>query len=212
MRTNTITSLPRLTNLEQYTAIAGYVRSITFTKEESKESPDQSNASEAHDQENTTSPCNRTLWLPFKRLVRLTVLHGQPFLAADWSDKSDTSTGQLENLRTVLERLCTPVRTAYGMAKKPFFSLSKAAEIGQLWGSLTILRLRRFRLTLRCFVAGEAMLQWLFSLPRFRSISNARMCLDDHDDDDDDDDYVQLGILCLLPYFSPCGRSDTLYL
>jgi hypothetical protein len=59
------------------------------------------------------------------------------------------------------------------------YFLSKATEIDQLWGPLTILRLGRFRLTLRGFVGREAMLQRLFSLPRLRSISNARVCLDD---------------------------------
>jgi hypothetical protein len=155
IHTNTTTKLSHLMDsLAEYDNIAGHVRSITIAKKGSEKWPDQGNASEVHDpallgQEYTSSRCNHTFLVPFlvpfKRLERLAVSDGRPFPTIDWPRDwpldSDATTEQLENLQPALanpaihlSELCVEwVNTRY--------FLSKAAEIGQIWRSLTILRL-----------------------------------------------------------------------
>jgi hypothetical protein len=236
IRTNTITKISRLMDFAQNDVIAGHVRSIRFAKKESDEWPDQSIASEVQNpaslgQEITISYLTHAL----KRLHSLAVSDGRPFPTMDrrrdWS--SEATTEQLENLQPALSNVSVQLSDLCVEWLHTRFFLSKSVEIGQVWSSLTTLRLgllcdgemkgvRDLRLilrelsglrqlhlstpenmnlplycliderrvdwphlaslTLRGFVARERILQRLFNLPSLRSISIARIVLDDDDD------------------------------
>jgi hypothetical protein len=151
IRTNTTTKLSHLMDsFVAHKVIAGHVRSITFAKKALEEWPDQNNASEAHKtallgQEYTSSRCNHKSLDPFERLERLAILDGRHFPTMDWPHdwplNSDATTKQLENLQLALSN--SPIHLSELRVEwlDTRFFLSKSAEIGQIWRSLTILRL-----------------------------------------------------------------------
>jgi hypothetical protein len=236
IHTKTTAQLSELTNsFEERDVIAGHVRSITFAEKLSEEWPDQSNASAGNDtallrQESASSPCDKTFLLPFKRLKRLAFLDGRLLPTIAWPSgvpfDSVATTKQLENLQPALSSPSVHLRELCVEWVDIRFFLSKADELGQMWRSLTTLRLaptcngdlnglrdlslvlrglsnlmqlhlsvvedlhlplylliderrvawsRLTHLTLQGFVAREAILQRLFSLPRLRSVSIARI-------------------------------------
>jgi hypothetical protein len=143
IRTATIASLS-LVDFAQNDTIAGHVRSIRFAKTETEEWPDQSNASEAC---NPASPRQTMLtWLskhPFKRLESLAISDGRPFPTLyrqrDWS--SAATTVQLENLQPALSNASVSLSALSAEWVHTRLFLSKVAEIGDVWKSLTMLRL-----------------------------------------------------------------------
>jgi hypothetical protein len=151
IRTNTTTTLSHLMNsFAEHDVIAGHVRSITFAKKGEEEWPDQNNASGAHDpalpgQKLTSSGCNHSYLVPFKRLERVAVLDGRPFPTInwphDWPLDSDAITEQLENLQLALSNPSIHLSELCVEWVDTRFFLSKAVEIGRIWRSLTILRL-----------------------------------------------------------------------
>jgi hypothetical protein len=85
-------------------------------------------------------------WLskrPFQRLESLAISDGRPFPTwyrqRDWS--SGTTTVQLDNLQPVLSHPSVRLSALSVEWVHTRLFLSKAAEIGQMWRSLTILRL-----------------------------------------------------------------------
>jgi hypothetical protein len=106
---------------------------------------DQSNASNSTllGQKNTSSRCNHTLLVPFKRLERLAILDGRPLPTIDWRDwslGSDATTEQLENLPPALSNLSCLKELCVEWLNMRFFQ-SRAAGISQIWRSLTMPRL-----------------------------------------------------------------------
>jgi hypothetical protein len=155
IHTNTTTKLLHLMDsLAEYDNIAGHVRSITIAKKKSEKWPGQGNASEMHNpallgQEYTSSRYNYTFLapfkVPFKRLERLVVLDGRPFPTIswprDWPLNGDATTEQLENLQPALANSAIHLSELCVEWVNTQYFPSKAAEIGQIWRSLTILRL-----------------------------------------------------------------------
>jgi hypothetical protein len=78
---------------------------------------------------------------PFKRLEKLAILDGRPFPTLDWPDDSDTTTKQVEVVRAALSNASLHLsEVCLEWVYTGFFSF-RAAEVGQIWGSHTILRL-----------------------------------------------------------------------
>jgi hypothetical protein len=172
-RTKTTAQLSKLVrSFTDGVVIARHVKSITFAKKPSEDWPDRSNVSEGQ--------CGKTFLLPFKRLARLAVLDGRPFPTMTWPREtplnSDATTKQLEMLLPALSNPSVHLSDLCVEWVDTRFFLSKANELGQMWKSLSILRLG---LTQNQYLSGVRDLRSVL-----RGLSNLRQIhlstLEDH--------------------------------
>jgi hypothetical protein len=162
------TDLPRFLAIAQHDCIAGHVRSIAFTKnffgkehqkhrtedEQSARGPLSVQQDANLGDGDTNLLYSSHLLHQFRKLEKLTVSDSRDFETLEWEGmaRNFMATGQLALREDPIARQLVVLQAAIARASirlkelrvewfNTKFSLSKAADVGQTWKSLTVLRL-----------------------------------------------------------------------